>query len=336
LERLIVDLRDEAFMRSVKAAAAITALLAASSMAFAQSSSEAQYPNQTVRIVVPVSPGSIADGFARMIAEKLGEFWKQPVVVENRPGLPGITSVAKSAPDGYTLLLNSNGHTIAGALNKNIQFDPVRDFAGVTQIASVPLVMIVPPDLPAKTVKSFIDLAKRKPGQLNFASAGVSTTSYLSAEIFKQNANINIVHVPYRGAPEAVTTIARGDAQMYFAPIPSAQELGAAGKVAVIAINSPARAPQLPDVPTIAESGLPNYKYESWFGILAPAGIPRAILTKTSQDIAKAINIADVRERMEKQGALVVTNTPEQFDAIISNDTKRNTRILREAGIAGY
>jgi tripartite-type tricarboxylate transporter receptor subunit TctC len=333
LERLIVNLRGEAFMRSVKAAA-ITALLAASSMAFAQSSSEAQYPNQAVRIVVPVSPGSIADGFARMIAEKLGDFWKQPVVVENRPGLPGITSVAKSAPDGYTLLLNSNGHTIAGALNKNIQFDPVRDFAGVTQIASVPLVMIVPPDLPAKTVKSFVDLAKRKPGQLNFASAGISTTSYLSAEIFKQNANINIVHVPYRGAPEAVTAIARGDAQMYFAPIPSAQELGAAGKVAVVAINSPARAPQLPNVPTIAESGLSNYKYESWFGMLAPAGTPRTILTKISQDIAKAVNIADVRERMEKQGALVATNTPEQFDAIISNDTERNTIILREAGVA--
>jgi tripartite-type tricarboxylate transporter receptor subunit TctC len=284
---------------------------------------------------VPVSPGSIADGFARMIAEKLGEFWKQPVIVENRPGLSGMASVAKSAPDGYTLLLNSNGHTIAGALNKSIQFDPVNDFAGVTLIASVPLVMIVPPDLPAKTVKDFIDLAKQKPAQLNFASAGVSTTSYLSAEVFKQNANINIVHVPYRGAPEAVTAIARGDAQMYFAPIPSAQELGAAGKVAVVAINSPARAPQLPDVPTIAESGLPNYKYESWFGMLAPAGTPRPILTKISQDIATAVNIVDVRKRMEKQGALVVTNTPGQFDAIIGNDTERNTRILKDAGVAG-
>ena len=318
----------------IKAALGITALVAASSPSSAQSD-PAQYPNQTVRIVVPVSPGSIADGFARMIAEKLGELWKQPVVVENRPGLPGITSVAKSPADGYTLLLNSNGHTIAGALNKNLQFDPVRDFAGVTQIASVPLVMIVPPDLPAKTVKDFIDLAKQKPAQLNFASAGVSTTSYLSAEVFKQNANINIVHVPYRGAPEAVTAIARGDAQMYFAPNPSAQELGAAGKVAVVAINSPARAPQLPDVPTIAESGLPNYKYESWFGMLAPAGTPRPILTKISQDIATAVNIVDVRKRMEKQGALVVTNTPGQFDAIIGNDTERNTRILKDAGVAG-
>jgi tripartite-type tricarboxylate transporter receptor subunit TctC len=316
-----------------KVALGIAALLAASSPASAQSN-PAQYPNQTVRIVVPVSPGSIADGFARMIAEKLGEFWKQPVVVENRPGLPGLTSVAKSPADGYTLLLNSNGHTIAGALNKNLQFDPVRDFAGVTQIASVPLVMIVPPNLPAKTVKDFIDLAKQKPGQLNFASAGVSTTSYLSAEIFKQNANVNIVHVPYRGAPEAVTAIARGDAQMYFAPIPSAQELGAADKVAVVAINSAARAPQLPNIPTVAESGLPGYKYESWFGMLAPAGTPQPILDKISRDITMVINIADVRARMEQQGALPVTNTPNQFDAIIRNDTERNVRILREAGVA--
>lgn len=312
---------------------AIAVLLAASSAASAQSD-PAQYPNQAVRIVVPVSPGSVADGFARMIGEKLAEFWKQPVIVENRPGPTGMASVAKSAPDGYTLLLNSNGHTIAGAINKNLPFDPVKDFAGVTLIASVPLVMIVPPDLPAKTVKDFIELAKQKPGQLNFSSAGVSTTSYLSGEIFKQNAGINIVHLPYRGAPEAVTAVARGDAQMYFAPIPSARELGAAGKVAVVAINSSARAPQLPDVPTVAESGLPSYKYDSWFGMLAPAGTPPPILDKISRAIAQAIGIADVRERMVNQGALPVTNTPGEFDAIIRNDTERNTKILRDAGVA--
>jgi tripartite-type tricarboxylate transporter receptor subunit TctC len=316
-----------------KVALGIAALLAAPPAASAQIG-PAQYPNQTVRIVVPVSPGSIADGFARMIGEKLGEVWKQPVIIENRPGPSGMASVAKSAPDGYTLLLNSNGHTIAGAINKNLPFDPVRDFAGVTLIGSVPLVMIVPPDLPAKTVRDFIQLAKQKPGQLNFATAGVSTTSYLSAEIFKQNASINIVHVPFRGAPEAVTAVVRGDAQMYFAPIPSARDLGTAGKVAVVAINSSARAPQLPDVPTVAESGLPNYKYDSWFGMLAPAGTPGPILEKIAQDIAKAISIADVRERMEKQGALPVTNTPEQFDVIIANDTERNVRILRDAGVA--
>jgi tripartite-type tricarboxylate transporter receptor subunit TctC len=317
---------------SILVALLLAVQLGASDSARAQG--PAQYPTQNVRIVVPVSPGSIADGFARMLGEKLAESWKQQVIVENRPGPPGIGSVAKSAPDGYTLLLNSNGHTIAGAINKNLPFDPVKDFAGVTLIASVPLVMIVPTSLPARTVTDVIRLAKEKPGQLNFASAGVSTTSYLSAETLKQNARIDIVHVPYRGAPEAVTAVVRGDAQMYFAPIPSAQELGAAGKVTVVAINSSARAPQLPNVPTIAESGLPDYKYESWFGMLAPAGTPQPILDKLSRDIAKAIELPDVRERMQKQGSLPVTNTPAQFDAIIRNDTERNVKLLRDAGVA--
>src|SRR5687767_14316882 len=165
-------------------------------------------------------------------------------------------------------MLTSNGHTIAGVLNKNIQFDPVKDFAGISRVASVPLVAIVPPDSPAKTLKDFIALAKDKPGQLNFSSAGVASTSFLSAEIFRQSAKINLVHVPYKGAPEAVTAVVRGDAHMYFAPIPSAQQLGASGKVRPIAINSATRVSMLPDVPTIAEAAVPDYKYESWFGVL--------------------------------------------------------------------
>jgi tripartite-type tricarboxylate transporter receptor subunit TctC len=308
-------------------------LTAASDTAATQPGSQ-QYPNLIVRIVVPVSPGSIADGFARMIAEKLADMWKQQVIVENRPGLAGTTSVAKSPPDGYTLFLNSNGHTIAGAINKNLQFDPVKDFAGITLIASVPLAMIVPPALPAKTVKDFVALAKEKVGQLNIANAGVSTTSFLSAEIFKQSAKIAVVHVPYRGAPEAVTAVVRGDAHMYFAPIPSAQELEAAGKVVVLAVNSAARIPQMPDVPTIAEAGLADFKYESWFGMFAPAGTPRPILQKVSRDIAEVLGRADLRDRMHKQGALPITSAPEQFDAVIRNDTERNGKILRNAGIS--
>ncbi len=321
-------------MRStITALIGLAVLAAAIDTAPAQPNSP-QYPNQMVRIVVPVSPGSIADSFARMIAEKLAYTWKQQVIVENRPGLAGTTSVAKSAPDGDTLFLNSNGHTIAGAVNRNLQFDPVKDFAGVTLIASVPLVMIVPPASPAKTVKDFVTLAKERPGQLNVANAGVSTTSFLSAEVFKQAAGIDVLHVPYRGAPEAVTAVVRGDAHMYFAPIPSAQELEAAGKVVVLAVNSAARVPQMPDMPTIAEAGLADFKYKSWFGMLAPAGTPRPILQKVSRDIAAVLGLADLRERMHKQGALPVASTPEQFDAVIRNDTERNGKILRDAGIA--
>jgi tripartite-type tricarboxylate transporter receptor subunit TctC len=291
------------------------------------------YPIQRVTIVVPFTAGSITDGLARILAEKLAETWKQQVIVENRPGIPGTTGVAKAPPDGYTLMLTSNGHTIAGAITKSLQFDPVKDFAGVTQVASVPLVAIVPPDLPVRTLKDFITLAQQKPGTLNFSSAGVASTSFLSAEIFRQQAKISIQHVPFRGAPEAVTAVVRGDVQMYFAPIPASQELSATNRVRALAINSAQRVPQLPDVPTIAEAAVPEYRYDSWFAVMAPAATPRQILNKVSQDIAAVLKLADVVDRLQKQGSIPVTNTPEQFDAINKADTERYSKILRDAGI---
>jgi tripartite-type tricarboxylate transporter receptor subunit TctC len=304
------------------------ALLAAGSSAMAQS-----YPTQTVKIVVPFTAGSITDGLARILAEKLGEMWKQQVIVENKPGLPGTASVAKGTPDGYTLMLTSNGHTVAGAISKSLQFDPVKDFAGVSQVATVPLAVVVPPDSPAKSIKDFIELAKQKPGQLNFSSAGVASTTYLAGEIFKQQAKLDLVHVPFRGAPEAVTAVVRGDVQIYFAPIPTAQDLGAAQKLRVLAVNSGKRLPQLPDSPTLIEAGVPGYKYDSWFGVMAPAGTPKAILTKVSQDIAKVLQMDDVKELLLKQGSVPAATTPEQFDEIIKGDTERYTKILKDAGI---
>jgi tripartite-type tricarboxylate transporter receptor subunit TctC len=310
----------------------VIAVIFAALAACVQNASAQSYPSQIVRIVVPFSAGSITDGLARILADKLAEMWKQQVIVENRPGIPGTTGVAKSTPDGYTLMLTSNGHTIAGALNKSIQFDPVKDFAGVSRVAAVPLVAIVPPELPVKNLREFIALANEKPGQLNFSSAGVASTSYLSAEIFRQDAKINIVHVPYKGAPEATTAVIRNDAQLYFAPIPSTQELSATGKVKALAINSAQRVPQLPDVPTVAET-LPSYKYESWFGVLAPAGTPQPILTKVSGDIAKVLQMADVRDKMLQQGSIPAPTSPAEFDAINKADTERYGKILRDAGI---
>lgn len=310
-------------------ALALAGLLASTGVASAQA-----YPNQVVRIVVPFSAGSITDGLARILADKLSEMWKQQVIIENRPGLPGTTAVAKATPDGYTLMLTSNGHTIAGVINKGIQFDPVKDFAGISRVASVPLVAIVPLDLPVENLKDFIALANQKPGQLNFSSAGVASTSYLSAEIFKQDAKINIQHVPYRGAPEAVTAVVRGDAHLYFAPIPSGQELGAAKKVKVLAINSDKRVPQLPNTPTIAEAAVPGYKYESWFGVMAPHGTPQPILTKVSQDIATVLKMQDVADKLIAQGSIPAPTTPQEFDAMIKNDTERYGKILTDAGVA--
>lgn len=292
------------------------------------------YPGRQVTIVVPFGPGSITDGLARVLADKLGPMWKQPVIVENRPGLPGTTFVSKAPSDGHTLMVTSNGHTIAAVINKDIAFDPVKDFSGVTVLASVPLVAIVPANLPAKTLKDFIALASAQPGKLNFSSAGIASTSFLSAEIFRQQAHINIVHVPYKGVPDAMTAVMRGDVQMYFAPIPNARELSTAGKVRSLAINSDKRAPQMPDVPTIAEAAVPDYKYESWFGLMAPAHTPRAILAKVSQDVATVLKMADVREKLTAYGSIPAPTTPEQFDAIIKNDTERYGKVLRDAGVA--
>ncbi len=309
-------------------AVAAAALLAAGSQALAQT-----YPTQRVTIVVPFSAGSITDGLARILADKLGDMWKQQVIVENKPGIPGTASVAKAAPDGYTLMLTSNGHTIAGAITKSLPFDPVKDFAGITQVVSAPLVAIVPPDLPVKTLKDFVDLAKQKPGTLNFGSAGVASTTYLATEVFKQQANINIVHIPFRGAPEAVTAAVRGDVQLYFAPLPNSLELSQSNKVRALAVNSAQRVKQWPDLPTVAEAAVPSYKYDSWFAVLAPAGTPKPILNKVSQDIAAVLKMPDVVEKLEKQGSIPVTNTPEQFDLILKNDTERYTKLLKDAGI---
>jgi tripartite-type tricarboxylate transporter receptor subunit TctC len=312
----------------------VAAWIAGGTAALAQSPA-AGYPNQMVRIVVPFSAGSITDGLARIVAEKLGEMWKQQVIVENKPGLPGTTSVAKATPDGYTIMLTSNGHAIAGVLNKNIQFDPVKDFAGITRIAQVPLVMIVPPDSPIKTLKDFIALAREKPGVLNFSSAGVASTSYLSAEILRQTAKINIVHVPYKGSPEAVTAVIRGDVAMYFAPIPTTQELTVAKKVRAIAINSAKRAAeQLPDVPTVAEAGVPDYAYESWFGMMAPAGTPPAIVDKISRDVATVLKMPDVSTKLIVQGSFPAPTTPADMSAMIKADTERYTKVLTDAGMA--
>jgi len=296
---------------------------------------QAPYPNQVVRIVVPFSAGSATDLLARAVGDKLSEKWKQQVVVENRPGLAGTTSAAKSPADGYTLMLTSNGHTVAGALNKSLQFDPVKDFAGITPIASVPLVMIINPEVPAKSVKEFIDLAKAKPGTMNFASPGLGSTTFIAGALFRQNANIDLVHVPYKGAPESNMSVVRGDSHLYFTPANTALELMQSGKVRALAVATAKRVPEMPDVPTLAEAGLSNFSYDSWFGLMAPAGTPKAIIDKINKDTVEALQDPALKDRMAKQGGVVVMHTsPAKFDEIIKSDTDRYTKIFEAAGIA--
>jgi tripartite-type tricarboxylate transporter receptor subunit TctC len=326
------DKKREEFMRKFW-----SALFAAAAVLFVSSVASAQqgYPNQLVRIVVPFSAGSATDLLARAVADKLGEKWKQQVIVENRPGIAGTASVAKSAADGYTLMLTSNGHTVAGVLNKSLPFDPVKDFAGITPVASVPLVLIVNPELPAKTLKELIDLAKSKPGTLNFASPGLGSTTFIAGALFKDAAKLDLVHVPYKGAPESNMSVVRGDSHMYFTPASTALELVQSGKVRALGVATDKRVESMPDLPTLKEAGLPGFVYESWFGLLAPAGTPAGVIEKINKDTVEMLQDRALQERMAKQGGVVVvTSTPKQFDETIKSDTERYTKIFQDAGLA--
>jgi tripartite-type tricarboxylate transporter receptor subunit TctC len=291
------------------------------------------YPTQMVRIVVPFGPGSVTDIAARILADELSRRWGQQVIVENRPGLAGTVAVAKSPADGYTLMVTSNGHTVSGLTNKNVSFDPVKDFAGITRLCSAPLYLITYPEVPARSLKEVIALAKAKPGTLNFSSPGLGSTTFIAGALFRKEAGIDIVHVPYKGAPEAVTAVMRGDAHMYFAPYNLAKELGEAGKVRAIAAVTAKRIPDLPDVPTFTEAGLP-FVYDSWFGLMAPAGVPRPIIEKINKDVVDFLRSADAQAKFAAQFVIPVTDTPEQFDKIIRDETAHLTEVFKEAGIS--
>ena len=303
------------------------ASIASVSSALAQD--PARYPEQLVRIVVPFSAGSMTDLLARVIADKLQQRWNKDVIVENRPGLAGTSSVAKGAADGYTLMLTSNGHTVISHLNKNLAFDPVKDFVGVTQVATTPLILLVPPESPSKSVKDLIEAARAKPGALNYSSAGLGSTTGIAGTLFKHTTNTDIVHVAFRGLPETHTAIIRGDVAMGFSFFSAAGDLVQSGKVRALAVTGANRLNVLPEVATFSEAGLPTFQYDSWFGILAPAATPKAIVAKVSRDVALVLAMADVKARFEPQGALLVNTSPERFDEILKEDTARYVTLFK-------
>jgi tripartite-type tricarboxylate transporter receptor subunit TctC len=290
------------------------------------------WPSQRVTVVVPFGAGSVTDILARIFADEMGKRWHQQVIVENRPGLAGTTAVGKSTPDGYTLMLTSNGHTVAGLVSKNLTVDPVKDFSGVTRIGSAPLFLITNPDLPAKTLKDVIELAKKQPGKLNFSSPGLASTTFIAGALFRKAAGINIVHVPFKSAPDAVTAVMRGDVQLYFAPVNLARDQSKAGKVRAIAAATAQRIPEMPDIPTFTEAGLP-FVYDSWFGMVAPHGVPKPVLEKISKDWADALKTPEMQEKLKKQFLIGVSDTPDQMDKIIKSETENLTKVFKEAGI---
>lgn len=300
---------------------------------FSQSTPAPDYPKHIVKVIVPFSAGSNTDIMARVLADKLGQLWRQTVIVENKPGIAGTVSAANNAPDGYTLMVTSNGHTILSVLNKDLPIDPVEAFRGIAEIASIPMVLIVPPESKATNLKDLIASAKEKPGTLNFASAGLASSAFIAEELFKETAQIDIVHIPYKGTPEQLTSVMRGDTQLAMAFVGTALSLIQANQVRALAVAGPQRYPSLPDVPTFAESGLPQYHYDSWFGVMAPANTPLAIRQKISADIASILKEPDVLKQWDTLGAVPVVSTPEQFDATMRADADRYGKLFRAAGV---
>jgi tripartite-type tricarboxylate transporter receptor subunit TctC len=309
----------------------LAALVAAGALAAVPATAQT-FPTQRVTIVVPFGAGSITDIMARILADDVGRRWNQQVVVENRPGIAGTAGVAKAAPDGHTILLTSNGHTVANIVSKTAPFDAVKDFAGVTRVCAVPLYLIAHPGMPAKTLKEIIALAKAKPGTLNFSSPGLASTTFIAGALFRKAADIKTVHVPFKSAPDAVTAVIRGDAHMYFAPVNLTKDLAAAGKINAIAAATAKRIPDMPNVPTFTEAGLP-FVYDSWFGMLVPAGVPRPIVEKINRDVVASIKSAEVNAKFVAQFVIPVTDTPDAFDKIIREETANLTKVFKEAGI---
>jgi tripartite-type tricarboxylate transporter receptor subunit TctC len=310
----------------------LAAALTAAPAALAQT-----YPTKTVRMIVAFPPGGTTDILARATAQKLTEAFGQQVVIDNRPGAGGNIGtelVARSPADGYTLLA-SPGSTLTSnpAVYAKVPFDTVRDFAPVTIIAEVPNVLIVHPSLPVKTVKELIALAKTRPGQLAYASTGAGQSTHLSAELFKQMARVDMIHVPYKGSAPALTDMVAGQVTVMFDNMPSCLPFVKAGRLKAIAVTSTRRSPTTPELPTVAEAALPGFDVTVWFSVLAPANTPRDIVARLNGEIVKALKAPDMRERLSQQGAEPVGNTPEEFAGVIKRDLAKWSKLVKDANI---
>ena len=304
-----------------------TLLVLAAAMLLPPQVAAQAFPARPVHIVVPFPPGGGADALARMMQPSLSKLWGQPVIVENRPGASGQIGaeyVASSAADGYTLMMSST----ASLTEKN-----VHRFAPVTLVSASPYVIAANPSVPAANVRELIDYARREPGKLSYGSSGVGAASHLAAELFKSLANVDFLHVPYKGTGQAVTDLLAGQIQLMFAPAQTVMPHVKAGRLKALAVTSARRSTSLPELPTAAESGLPGYEAIGWFGLLAPAGTPPAIVAKLSADANRVLAESDVRQKMLALGAEPAGDTPEQFARFIRDDQAKWSRLMAERGI---
>ncbi len=296
----------------------------------------AQYPNKPIKMVVPFPAGGTTDIMARAMANELQKSFGQAVIVENKAGAGGNIGsdyVAKAVPDGYTLLMGTVGtHAINVTLYPKMPYDAVKDFAPVSLVAAVPNVLVAAPSFPVNSVKDLIDAAKKDPNAVTFASSGSGTSIHLSGELFKQLAGVQMTHVPYKGSSAALPDLMSGQVNVMFDNAPSVMPHIRGGKLKAIAVTSSKRSPALPNVPTIAESGLPAFEASSWFGVLAPAGTPKDIVDKLSQAIVKSLQTAEIKDRLASQGADAVGNTPEQFSAHIKTEIDKWAKVVKASG----
>jgi len=312
----------------VRVVAALTAV-AFSAVVHAQA-----FPSKPLRLVVPFPPGAGTDMFARVLAHKLSESLGQPVVVDNRPGggaIIGTDIVAKSPPDGYTLLLSTTSHAINPSVYSKLPYDTLRDFATVTQVATVPIVLVVHPSLPVTTAQELVAFARSRPGELNVGSSSSGTVFHLAAELFKSTAGIDMVHVPFKGGSPALAALLANQVNVLFETSLTVGPQAKAGKLRPLAVGGLKRSSAMPELPTLAESGFPGFSAENWYGVYVPAGTPREIVKRLNRDIVNALSQPDVRERFASQGAELIGNTPEQHEEFLKAEMAKWARIARLA-----
>ena len=316
----------------MRRAAVVILGMAAAAVACAQN-----YPVKPIRLVSPYPPGGANDILARIVGQKLGESLGQQIVIENRGGATGNIGaeyVTKAAPDGYTILMGQASNlTINVSLMSKMPYDPVRDLAPVTLVATTPNLLVVHPSLPVRTVKDLVALAKAKPGSVNYASSGSGSAGHLAGELFKRVAHIDMVHIPYKGAAPALTDVVAGQAQIYFTSPISATPFVKGGRLRMVAVTSLKRSPSLPDIPTVAESGYPDFDVVSWWGILTPAGVPKEIIAKLHTEIVRVLALPEIKTKFADQGADVASDTPEHFAAYIKTEIAKWAKLIKELGV---
>jgi tripartite-type tricarboxylate transporter receptor subunit TctC len=324
---------DVALKRRTCALAAVAAALALAPLA---AQAQAPFPAKPITIIVPFSAGGTTDILARVVGQYMSKDLGQPVIVDNRAGAAGNIGaqiVARAAPDGYTLLMGTVGtHAINQSLYKKMPFDPIKDFAPLSRVALVPNLLVANPSQPYKTVKEMIAYAKANPGKITFASSGNGTSIHLSGELFQHMAGVEMQHIPYRGSAPAVTDLIGGQTAVMFDNMPSSIAYVKSGKLRALAVTTPKRSPALPDVPTIAEAGLPGYSATSWFGLLAPASTPAPVVGKLNASILKALADPEVKKKLAEQGAEPHGEKPEQFAEFIRSETAKWGKTVKQSG----